>query len=61
MTLQCWTSDKKVVISTDILVEGVRLGLYALKHLGYKAVTTNISDICCDDQKLHKLQFPLQF
>jgi thiamine-monophosphate kinase len=39
--------DKKVVI-TDILVEGVHFDLayMPLKHLGYKAVTTNISDIC---------------
>jgi thiamine-monophosphate kinase len=33
--------DKKVVISTDILVEGVHFDFYMpLKHLGYKAVTT---------------------
>jgi thiamine-monophosphate kinase len=33
--------DKKVVISTDILVEGVHFDLayMPLKHLGYKAVT----------------------
>ncbi len=40
--------DKKAVISTDLLVEGVHFDLaYApLKHLGYKAVVVNISDIC---------------
>lgn len=41
-------SDKKIVISTDLLVEGVHFDLayMPLKHLGYKAVVVNISDIC---------------
>lgn len=40
--------DKKVLVSTDMLIEGVHFDLaYApLKHLGYKAVATNVSDIC---------------
>lgn len=40
--------SKKVVISTDLLIEGVHfdLGYAPLKHLGYKAVVVNISDIC---------------
>ncbi len=40
--------DKKVVVSTDLLVEGVHfdLGYVPLKHLGYKAVVVNLSDIC---------------
>jgi len=40
--------DKKAVVSTDLLVEGVHFDLaYApLKHLGYKAIVVNISDIC---------------
>ena len=39
--------DKKVLVSTDMLIEGVHFDLaYApLKHLGYKAVATNASDI----------------
>jgi len=39
--------DKKVVISTDMLVEGVHFDLVycPLKHLGYKAVAVNLSDI----------------
>ena len=39
--------DKKVLVSTDMLIEGVHVDLaYApLKHLGYKAVATNASDI----------------
>ncbi|WP_298155070.1 thiamine-phosphate kinase [Flavobacterium sp.] len=39
--------DKKVVVSTDLLVEGVHFDLayMPLKHLGYKAVVANVSDI----------------
>jgi thiamine-monophosphate kinase len=53
MMLQCWDfKDKKVVISTDILVEGsILIWPTCLKHLGYKAVTTNISDICAMNAK----------
>ncbi|MFD1017142.1 thiamine-phosphate kinase [Winogradskyella rapida] len=38
---------KQIVVSTDLLVEGVHFDLtYApLKHLGYKAVVVNLSDI----------------
>ncbi len=39
---------KQTVISTDMLVEGVHFDLMytPLKHLGYKAVVVNLSDIC---------------
>jgi thiamine-monophosphate kinase len=39
--------DKKAVISTDLLVEGIHFDLsyMPLKHLGYKAVMVNLSDI----------------
>jgi thiamine-monophosphate kinase len=39
--------DKQVVISTDLLLEGIHFDLTytPLKHLGYKAVVVNISDI----------------
>lgn len=39
--------DNKVLISTDMLVEGVHFDLTytPLKHLGYKAVVVNLSDI----------------
>lgn len=39
--------SEKMVISTDMLVEGVHfdLGYVPLKHLGYKAVVVNLSDI----------------
>jgi thiamine-monophosphate kinase len=38
---------KQVVISTDMLVEGIHFDLMytPLKHLGYKAVVVNLSDI----------------
>ena len=40
--------DKKIVVSTDLLIEGVHFDLayMPLKHLGYKAVVVNVSDIC---------------
>lgn len=40
-------NDKKVVVSTDLLVESVHFDLsyMPLKHLGYKAVVVNLSDI----------------
>lgn len=41
------SGDIYKAISTDLLVEGVHFDLsyYPLKHLGYKAVTVNLSDI----------------
>jgi thiamine-monophosphate kinase len=45
--------NKKTVISTDLLVEGVHFDLVymPLKHLGYKAVVANVSDICAMNAK----------
>ena len=39
---------KNTLISTDMLVEGIHFDLsyFPLKHLGYKAITSSISDIC---------------
>jgi len=39
--------NKQIVITTDMLVEGVHFNLsyMPLKHLGYKAVVVNLSDI----------------
>ena len=39
--------DKKVVLTTDLLIEGVHFDLsyVPLKHLGYKAVMVNLSDV----------------
>ncbi|RZJ35261.1 MAG: thiamine-phosphate kinase [Flavobacterium sp.] len=41
-------TGRKTVVSTDLLVEGVHFDLayMPLKHLGYKAVVANVSDIC---------------
>lgn len=40
--------SKKAVVTTDLLVEGVHFDLsyMPLKHLGYKAVVVNLSDVC---------------
>jgi len=39
--------DKQTVVTTDLLVEGVHFDMLymPLKHLGYKAVSVNLSDI----------------
>jgi thiamine-monophosphate kinase len=39
---------KRVLVTTDMLVEGVHFDLsyVPLKHLGYKAVIANLSDVC---------------
>lgn len=62
--------DKKVVISTDLLIEGIHFDLsyMPLKHLGYKAVVVNISDICAMNAKATQItvsvavsnRFPLE-
>ena len=41
------SEGKKMVLTTDVLAEGVHfnLGYVPLKHLGYKAVVVNLSDI----------------
>lgn len=40
-------NNKRVVVSTDMLAEGVHFDLtyMPLKHLGYKAISVNVSDI----------------
>lgn len=39
--------EKKIVITTDLLTEGIHFNLMyvPLKHLGYKAVVVNLSDV----------------
>ena len=39
---------KQTVISTDLLIEGIHFDLSytPLKHLGYKSIVVNLSDIC---------------
>ena len=42
------TKGELSVVSTDMLVEGVHfdLAFHPLRHLGYKAVVVNVSDLC---------------
>ena len=42
-----YPSDKRVLVTTDVLLEGVHFDLtyVPLKHLGYKAAVVNFSDI----------------
>ena len=42
-----FSSDEEVLISTDLLMEGIHFDLtyFPLKHLGYKAAMVNFSDI----------------
>lgn len=61
---------KQVVVSTDLLVEGVHFDLsyVPLKHLGYKAVMVNLSDIYAMNAKATQItvsiavsnRFPLE-
>lgn len=41
------SGNKQIAVSTDLLVEGVHfdLGYMPLKHLGYKSIIVNLSDI----------------
>lgn len=42
------SDTESMLVSTDMLIEGVHFNLMymPLKHLGYKAVAVNVSDIC---------------
>ena len=53
--------DKKTVVSTDLLVEGVHFDLsyMPLKHLGYKAVMVNLSDIYAMNAKATQITVSL--
>lgn len=61
---------KQIVVSTDLLVEGVHFDLsyVPLKHLGYKAVMVNLSDIYAMNSKATQItvsiavsnRFPLE-
>ncbi|MBA3900682.1 MAG: thiamine-phosphate kinase [Bacteroidetes bacterium] len=43
-----YEKNKQTVVTTDMLIEGVHFNLayVPLKHLGFKAVAVNLSDIC---------------
>ncbi|PIB28650.1 thiamine-phosphate kinase [Maribacter sp. 4G9] len=53
--------NKKTVLSTDLLVEGVHFDLsyMPLKHLGYKAVMVNLSDIYAMNAKATQITVSL--
>ncbi|PRD48737.1 thiamine-phosphate kinase [Sphingobacterium haloxyli] len=63
-------SNKKTLISTDLLLEGIHFDLryVPLKHLGYKAVQVNLSDIYAMNAKASQItlsiglssKFPLE-
>lgn len=42
-----FANDEEVLVTTDLMMEGIHFDLtyFPLKHLGYKAVVANISDI----------------
>jgi thiamine-monophosphate kinase len=48
-----YSEGKQTVVTTDMLVEGVHFNLayVPLKHLGFKAVAVNLSDICAMNAK----------
>jgi len=53
--------DDMTVISTDMMVEGIHFSLVysPLKHLGYKAVVTNLSDIYAMNAVPHQITVSL--
>lgn len=62
--------NKKIVVTTDLLLEGVHFDLsyMPLKHLGYKAVVVNLSDVYAMNAKATQItvsiavsnRFPLE-
>jgi thiamine-monophosphate kinase len=53
--------EEAMLVSTDTLVEGVHFDLsyVPLKHLGYKAVAVNVSDICAMNGKAQQITVSL--
>lgn len=49
--------EKKVLLSTDMLVEGIHFDLsyFPLRHLGYKSVAVNVSDIAAMNGKASQI------
>ena len=50
-----------LLVSTDALIEGIHFNLMymPLKHLGYKAVAVNVSDICAMNGKAEQITVAL--
>lgn len=55
------SDDEVRLISTDMLLEGIHFNLMymPLKHLGYKAVSVNVSDICAMNGKAEQITVSL--
>jgi thiamine-monophosphate kinase len=55
--------EERMLLSTDTLVEGVHFDLsyVPLKHLGYKAVAVNVSDICAMNGQARQLTVSIAF
>lgn len=55
------SSDKQRVVTTDLLIEGVHFDLsyMPLKHLGYKSVMVNISDVYAMNAKAEQITVSL--
>jgi len=55
--------DEQLLVSTDMLVEGVHFNLMyvPLKHLGYKAVVVNLSDICAMNARPEQILVSIAF
>jgi thiamine-monophosphate kinase len=53
--------DQKILVSTDMLVEGIHFDLSytPLQHLGYKAVAVNVSDIAAMNGKAEQITVSL--
>ncbi len=54
-------ADRQVVVSSDLLTEGIHFNLMyvPLKHLGYKAVVVNLSDIYAMNAKPRQIMVSL--
>jgi len=53
--------NQRTIVSTDLLIEGIHFDLayMPLKHLGYKAVVVNVSDICAMNATPTQITFSL--
>ncbi|HNR09055.1 MAG TPA: thiamine-phosphate kinase [Saprospiraceae bacterium] len=50
-------SDQLTLVTTDLLIEGIHFDLMytPLKHLGYKSVVVNVSDLCAMNGKARQI------
>ena len=58
-----FSGEKLQLLSTDMLVENIHFDLSytPLKHLGYKAVAVNVSDICAMNRKATQITVSIAF